>query len=126
MSVSITDQPRISKEEFLEKYWKYYLLLEKDFMKVSQFVTLSPKNNKTFSIEFIKQYQAICSEIDTFFKFILNNKNAKVNNYKEFIKADKHYKKMIEDKVSVKIEKNFYYIHLKIKKIGIGGLNIMR
>ncbi|MFR1830512.1 hypothetical protein ACQPUL_12050 [Clostridium butyricum] len=60
----------MDKEEFLQKYFQYYLALEDDFIETTRYVQLSESNYKTFSIEYTKQYQAICSEIDVLCKEI--------------------------------------------------------
>lgn len=58
----------MNREEFCKYYWEYYLVLEKDFLKTEQYVSLelgdnylyddiSPKNfenSLTFSNEYIK------------------------------------------------------------------------
>ncbi|HEY5583244.1 MAG TPA: hypothetical protein VIK78_01990 [Ruminiclostridium sp.] len=50
--------------EFKKVYWKYYLILERDVLGVEPYVSFHPDNYYCFSNEFIKIYQAICSEID--------------------------------------------------------------
>ena len=54
--------------EFIQRYWKYYLLLEQDFLSVERYLTIDNLNFGAFSNEYIKQYQAICSEIDVIAK----------------------------------------------------------
>lgn len=62
----------MNREDFLLKYWQYYMALENDFIKTNRYVQLDTNNYETFSIEFTKQYQAICSEIDVVCKEICN------------------------------------------------------
>ncbi len=45
-------------------YWNYYIELEKEVLHLRKYIDFNPKNYKTFSIEILKLYQAICSEID--------------------------------------------------------------
>lgn len=46
-------------------YWKYYIALENQFMETARYVEFDYVNNgKTYSIEFLKLFQAVCSEID--------------------------------------------------------------
>lgn len=88
----------MDREEFCKYHWEYYLVLEKDFLETERYVSFelgdnylynntSPAdfgNSLTFSNEYIKQYQAICSEIDVLMKSIcreLNNNSA--NNMKD-------------------------------------------
>ena len=49
---------------FIKSYWNYYLELENHFRETERFVDFDNQNNSTFSIEYIKLLQAICSEID--------------------------------------------------------------
>lgn len=58
--------------EFNEKYWSYYLNLENDFINTQRYVSIDNDNYYTFSIEYAKQYQTICSEIDVVFKQYCN------------------------------------------------------
>lgn len=55
----------MNTNEFEDLYWKNYLITEDDFMKLSRYITFDEDNYKCFSVEFIKQYQAICSELDS-------------------------------------------------------------
>ncbi len=57
-------------KKFNNVYWRYYKALEDDFIKTTRFVELDEDNFKTFSVEYTKQYQAICSEIDVIAKEI--------------------------------------------------------
>ena len=57
-----------TRDEFLQRYWNYYLLLEKDFLDIEQYLTIDEVNFNSFSNEYIKQYQTICSEIDVISK----------------------------------------------------------
>lgn len=84
----------MDREKFCDTYWNYYLVLEKDFLKIERFITFdlgdnflyddnksieNYGNSLTYSVEFIKQYQAICSEVDVILKAIceeLGNSNA--------------------------------------------------
>ena len=54
--------------EFEQKYWNYYLTLENDFMETQRYVSIDEDNYITFSVEYAKQYQTICSEIDVICK----------------------------------------------------------
>ncbi|MBR3560572.1 MAG: hypothetical protein IKN81_03465 [Oscillospiraceae bacterium] len=66
-----------TRAEFIQRYWKYYLMLEDNFRSVEQYLAIDEINFNAFSNEYIKQYQAICSEIDviskSFCKEIGNN-----------------------------------------------------
>lgn len=49
---------------FIKNFWSYYLELERQFIETRRYVEFSAENNKTYSVEYLKLYQAICSEID--------------------------------------------------------------
>lgn len=58
----------VTTTELKKVYWKYYLILERDVLDVESYVSFHPDNYNCFSNEFIKLYQAICSEIDVICK----------------------------------------------------------
>lgn len=74
----------MTRDEFCKNHWEYYLVLERDFMETERYVgfelgdnyvyvgteATNPENSKVYSVEYIKQYQAICSEVDVILKSI--------------------------------------------------------
>lgn len=74
----------MTRDEFCKFHWEYYLVLEKDVLRTEQYVSFelgdnylyagkdpeNPENSLTFSNEYVKQYQAICSEVDVIMKSI--------------------------------------------------------
>lgn len=58
----------VTRNEFIQRYWKYYLILEKNFLDTEQYLAIDELNFSAFSNEYIKQYQIICSEIDVIAK----------------------------------------------------------
>lgn len=52
-------------KQFIRNYWKYYLEIENEFLATRKYVDFSKKNFGTYSIEFLKLFQAVCSEVDT-------------------------------------------------------------
>lgn len=84
-----------TREMFCKKIWEYYLVLENDFLETERYVSFelgenlfcdsnescNTENSKVYSDEYVKQYQAICSEIDVVMKQICkeihNNDNVK-------------------------------------------------
>lgn len=58
----------VTRNEFIQRYWKYYLMLEQNFLDTEQYLSIDELNYKAFSNEYIKQYQTICSEIDVIAK----------------------------------------------------------
>lgn len=53
-----------SFEQFVYEYWSYYRELEDDFLATRKYVSFDSANYQTYSIEYLKLYQAVCSEID--------------------------------------------------------------
>lgn len=74
----------MDRREFNFRYWRYYLALEEDFRKTIRFVEIHESNFNTFSIEFNKQLQAICSEIDVICKQICLFKYEETRNIKQY------------------------------------------
>ncbi len=46
------------------EYFGYYLELERDFFSIEPYVTVDRENFDTFSVQFNRMYQSICSEIE--------------------------------------------------------------
>ena len=52
-------------KEVRDTYWKYYISLEEEFLDTSKYVEFDYINNgRTYSIEYLKLFQTVCSEID--------------------------------------------------------------
>lgn len=51
-------------KQFLKSYWEYFLELEEQFIETRRFVAFDSNNYDAYSIEYLKLYQAVCSEID--------------------------------------------------------------
>lgn len=58
-------------DDFIDSYWNYFLELENEFASTQKYVAFDMSNANTYSIEFLKLYQAVCSEIDVLGKEIL-------------------------------------------------------
>lgn len=56
--------------QFKKSYWDYFLELEEQFANTQKYVAFDEINKKTFSIEYLKLIQAVCSEIDVVAKEI--------------------------------------------------------
>ena len=48
-----------------QEYFNYYLELERDFFLTEPYVTIDVDNFSSFSIQYNRMYQSICSEIDS-------------------------------------------------------------
>ena len=51
-------------DRFLKSYWSYYLELESQLIETKRYVEFGTDNQKTYSVEYLKLYQAACSEVD--------------------------------------------------------------
>lgn len=58
---------------FVKSYWEYYLELEEQFSKTKKYVSFDIYNKKTYSVEYLKLLQAVCSEIDVVAKEIASD-----------------------------------------------------
>ena len=69
-------------QQFIKSYWEYFLELEEQFLETKRYVDFDKANEKTYSVEYLKLYQAVCSEIDVVAKEIVcvMNPNFKVDN----------------------------------------------
>lgn len=47
-----------------KNYWEYYRELEDDFIATRKYVSFHEANASTFSLEYLKLFQAVCSEVD--------------------------------------------------------------
>ena len=76
-------QVNIEKFQLNERtHWRYFLELEAELLSTRKYVDFDPANFNTFSIEYLKLYQAVCSEIDAFGKILA----AEIN--PEFVPGD--------------------------------------
>ena len=55
---------------FIKSYWNYYLELEDQFIATKKFVEFDVSNSTTYSVEYLKLFQAVCSEIDVVAKVL--------------------------------------------------------
>ncbi len=64
MGETALERDRGCFDEFVRVFWSYYRELEDDFLATRKYVSFDPANYPTYSIEYLKLYQAVCSEID--------------------------------------------------------------
>lgn len=62
-------------KDFVKNYWKYYLRLEAEFIHTLKYVEFSKDNYKTYSLEYLRLYLAVCSEIDVMGKVFAKKRN---------------------------------------------------
>ena len=63
-------------DAFVKSYWNYYLDLDYQMMVTRKYVDFDEVNFVTYSVEFLKLFQAVCSEIDVVGKMLANEVNS--------------------------------------------------
>lgn len=58
----------MTRRELEQRYWRYYLLLEKRFIDTLDYTELHPDNYKSYSNNYALLMQAVGAELDTIFK----------------------------------------------------------
>lgn len=58
---------------FIKNYWRYYLGLEEQFLNTQRYVAFESLNFKTYSSEYLRLLESICSEIDVVGKVIAHH-----------------------------------------------------
>lgn len=61
---------------FVKSYWNYYLELEDQFIATKKFVEFDVSDFTTYSVEYLKLFQAVCSEIDVVAKILAEEYDA--------------------------------------------------
>lgn len=93
----------MNRKEFINIYWNYYLMLEKDFINITKYVALKECNYCTCSDEIIKLIEVIGSECDLIFKKIcgikLNSRSGNIKAYSDILNT---YPEIINEKIEVK------------------------
>lgn len=94
-----------NKTDFYKHYWNYYLSIERSFLATEPYIAINQKNFNAFSVEFIKLYQIICSEVDVTAKCLCSvigtppPSNAGINKWKPLILA--HFPEFSQQEITV-------------------------
>lgn len=80
----------MTTNDFLLRYWKYYIQIEKEFSQTTNYVSIDSINFNTYSDAYMKLLLQIGSEIDISCKLLCELvgyklKNGSINKYKEII-----------------------------------------
>ena len=62
-------------KRFIRDYWQYYKELEDELLATRKCVDFYKENFSTFSVEYLKLYQAVCGEIDVLGKAMAGEVN---------------------------------------------------
>ena len=92
----------MTRKEFLQHYWRYYLVLEEKFKNTLNYIELDWQNAGTFSNEYALLLQSIGAELDNFFKVYCgfaaeDRKN--MNDYCTFVLSD--YSDIVNQKILI-------------------------
>ena len=100
----------MNRIEMTQKYWRYYLLLEKRFLESIEYVELHTDNFSAFSNGYALLMQAIGAELDTVFKEFCGYRmtdRKTIADYAQYILSNE------PDIVNTKIEVQDYDINFK-------------
>ncbi len=106
------------RQDFLNNFWGYYLMLEKKLMTTFNYVELSTSNFSTFSNEYALLIQSIGAELDSFFKLYCSfdfNERKNISHYANVI--------LDNEPDIVNIELNILSKQLSIKPFESWSLN---
>lgn len=92
----------MTRKDFLQRYWRYYMVLEEKFRNTLNYVELDDGNGAAFSNEYALLLQSIGAELDNFFKvycgFSAQDRKT-INDYCSFILND--YPDIVNQKVLI-------------------------
>ncbi len=85
------------EEKQLLNHWNYFLLLEKDFISLKNYIEVSEDNFETYSFELSKILQLACSEIDSVCRLVCKSIDSDNDYFDETIYSGNiaQYKKII-------------------------------
>ena len=84
----VKEKVQMNRLEMIQKYWRYYLLLEKRFLESLEYVELHTSNYESFSNGYALLIQATGAELDTIFKEFCEygmEESKKITDYKQYI-----------------------------------------
>lgn len=91
----------MTRQEFMQEYWRYYLMLEKKFIHTLSYVELATSNYMCYSNEYALLLQSIGAELDSFFKvycgFDLDNRKNMTDYAKSVLNSYPKIKEQVID-----------------------------
>jgi hypothetical protein len=94
-------EENMDKTEFINAYWKYYLLLENEVINTDNYVQIDECNYGTFSLEYFKVMQSLFAEIETMFKLIVGEDKGDIGKYRAGILENEHYEKIVNETLTI-------------------------
>lgn len=93
----------MTRKEFLNNYWAYYLMLEDRFVHTLNYVELSEDNENVYSNEYAGLIQMIGAEIDSFFKVYCGFGASETKNIADYYRSiTTNYPGILTQEVSIK------------------------
>lgn len=91
----------MNKQEFVNKIWNYYIVLEDEFIDTQKYVELDKNNFSAYSKTYIKLLLSIGSEIDILCKYTckLLDKDSNASKMNQYRNELKHLKSISESQV---------------------------
>lgn len=103
-----------NRDEFIQKYWNYYCMLENDFIEITRYIDIRETNYKTSSEIIIKQLQSVASEFEVVCKELGNlDMSSKVINIKNYYEVIKSYMQDVCKELNLK---NFRDIEINVRR----------
>lgn len=92
---------KMTKEEFLNYYWKQYLFLENKVMALEPYIYFCKKNLSVNSYEIMNLLFSVCSELDTFFKIVCDDKSDDIVKYRKSIESKSEYNDIFKESINI-------------------------
>lgn len=85
-------------------YWRFFLKAENDFINILSFIEFHPNNFQAHSIEFVRLFLSLGSEVDTILKLICSQKEdlTQYPEMKDYINyMNKHHPRFYDNQVLI-------------------------
>lgn len=92
---------KMTKEEFLNYYWKQYLFLENKVMNLETYIYFCKKNLSVNSYEIMNLLFSVCSELDTLFKIVCDDKSDDIVKYRKSIESKSEYDDIFKERINI-------------------------
>ena len=94
----------MNRTEFINNFWSRYMMMERDFIHLSEYVKIDERNFDTFSNEIIKQILLVNVEFENLLNQMAQEENAQsgtIGNYKTMIFDTLHWDSIMDQQVKV-------------------------
>ena len=94
----------MNRTEFINNFWSRYMMMEREFIRLSEYVKIDERNYNTFSNEIIKQILLVNVEFENLLNQIardLNVQSGTMANYKTMLFETLHWDSIVNQSVKV-------------------------